>query len=179
MEKDNASIYSFMGISIVIIVILVFLILFGISTIGVSIAFCFLGVYLFLTSYLKFQKIKEFQCWSKSNIEILNSEIIEKEIPDKFLNLIYYYPYIEYQYTVNGQKFHSNIYAFDIESYLCQEINECDDLIKQINEVYYNPKNYNEAYIKTSISTKRKQHFIALELGGIILIFLGIGILFI
>ncbi len=64
----------------------------------------------------------------------------------------------------------------NLDSHFSKKVHHCKKLIEKIDFAYYNPEKLNESYIDISISKKRKQHYISLEIGGMLLIFLAIGI---
>lgn len=175
MKKDfNA----YLSLIIVFLVCSIFLMLSGTNSYIIALSLVCFGIYLSLSSFLKLKKFKEAKLWSKASIKLLRSDIVQKEIPDKFLNLIYYYPRVEYIYKVDDIEYKNTSYALDLDSCFCKDSESCQKLIDEIKYVYYNPKNVTESAINTSISKKRKEHYIVLEISGILLLIVGLVVLF-
>ncbi len=94
----------------------------------------------------------------------------------------YFYPEIEYIYTVDGKSLEGSIVSSEKENIWVTEYNNFGDLNSNENRwwidlkpgdklpVFINPENFKEAVLVKDFSDSRKSHHLALIVGGLLLL---------
>jgi len=123
--------------------------------------------------------------WLEKTAKIKHINEIEEEV---YLTATvtgkYYYPSIEYEYTLDGKLYTNNLVAYEKENIWVPETNNWGDptptkerwwlKLKQGEEipVYINPNNKNESVLIQKVSKNWQSHHLALIVGGLIIIVL-------
>jgi len=91
---------------------------------------------------------------------------------------VFSYPSATYTYTINNKPYKNNIVTFErnnlfkiknIDKSFWDEWKAGDNI-----EVYYNPSNHTESALVPNMSKKRRSHYLALVVAGLLIITVGL-----
>ena len=110
--------------------------------------------------------------WPSVDGVVNTSEIKEITVADSQYGASkYYYPHIEYKYSVDGIDYMCDsigLYSKDYRFYEASEAqNKLENIISsKILIIFYNPREPSWGIIENGLSKKRKEHFLAIQLAA-------------
>ncbi len=139
------------------------------------------GCWLITVNWFSLKKSHNEKVWKVVDIVITKTDIVKKIVPDEGLPVIYFYPVVDFKFTLQGKERFGS-FAMDIDSFMFRKLEEAEVYLKKTVEQcktgFYNPKKPTEAYIDISLSPRRVEHHKTLIVGGMILCLLGMGCLY-
>lgn len=139
----------------------------------VGLAFLAYGVYVLLNHSIA-------KSWPTVEGKLKALSYVEELEPSEY-RVMYLAPKPKYEYVVNGVSYQGNTFCLDTKSGWIEEkkISKASNFFCNVGDslkVRYNPKNPVKSVLQVSLSPKRKSHYLAICVSGILLVSIGIGL---
>ena len=124
-------------------------------------------------------RYREIHSWVESEGVLLRIDEVTEEVPDDHGPIVYYFPAVEYEYSLDGENYQGNKVSVEKQNvWITSEMSawgiitpkwwgklEAGDKVP----VFINPNNPTESMLIKNLSKARRSHHLALVVSGIIL----------
>ena len=124
-------------------------------------------------------KLRASRHWIETGIVVHESKIASELDVIKYARLQYFYPCIEYSYTVDSICVKNSTVSFDKKGIWVDTETEAERLLNALlrdKKAFYNPAKPTESVMMREMSPKRRSHYKSMILAGLMLISISIAV---
>jgi hypothetical protein len=140
------------------------------------------GFLLIARGAFHFWRLSNPKNWTRINVSIQKAEVVAIERPEVYANVEYFLPKAMYSYKVDDVAYENDTVSRDKSGWITNDKKELDALLKDLvdkSRGYCNPRNPTESVLTLEVSKKRKSHYFAEIIGGIMVLMSCIVLLFV